>query len=79
MLKPNDKVALLKFMKEWCKPMQDIFNQRFGRNKIGHILIALDTGAEPTVSYVTNLRDADFKRCLQMLSQTVNDRRIITQ
>lgn len=79
MLPTRDKDAMLKFMKDWCKPMQDIFNGRFGKNKIGHILITLDTGNEPTVSYVTNLRDADFKRAMQMLAHKVNERTIITQ
>lgn len=78
MLPQKDKDALLKFMHDWLKPMQDILNTRFGRNKIGHILITLDTGNEPTVSYVTNLRDRDFKRCLQMLATVVNERKVIT-
>ena len=78
MLKPNDKTALLKFLKDWAKPMQEIFNQRFGKNKIGHIIIAVDTGNEPTITYSTNLRDGDFKRLLKILSDKVNDRTIIT-
>lgn len=78
MLKPKDKEALLRFLKDWAKPMQSIFNERFGKNRIGHIIIATDTGNEPTVSYVTNLRDADFKRLMRMLADKVNDRTIIT-
>ncbi len=76
MLKPNDKTALLKFLKDWAKPMQVIFDQRFGKNKIGHVIIAVDTGNEPTITYSTNLRDGDFKRLLKILSDKVNDRSI---
>ena len=79
MLQTRDKEALLKFLKDWAKPMQEIFNQRFGKNKVGHIIIAVSTDNEPTVSYCTNLRDADFKRCMQMLAAKVNERTIITQ
>lgn len=78
MLTPKDKDALLRFLKEWAKPMQEIFNQRFGKNKVGHIIIAVDTGAEPTISFTTNLRDADFKRCMQLLANKLNERRIVT-
>lgn len=77
MLRTKEKEALLQFMKDWCKPMTDILNARFGKGKIGHILITLDTGNEPTVTYVTNLRDGDFKRCLQMLATKLNERIII--
>jgi len=77
MLPTKDKEALLQFLKDWAKPMQEIFNNRFGKNKIGHIIIALDTGNEPTVSFTTNLRDRDFKRCLRMLADRVNESRII--
>ena len=77
MLKENDKTALLKFLKEWAKPMQEIFNQRFGARKIGHIIIAVDTGNEPTITFTTNLRDGDFKRCMKVLSDRVNESRII--
>lgn len=78
MLRTKDKEALLQFLKDWAKPMQEIFDSRFGKSKIGHILIALDAGNEPTVCYVSNLRDADFKRCMKMLADKVNDTRIIT-
>lgn len=78
MLQPNDKTALLKFLKEWASAAQEIFNARFGKNKIGHIFIAIDTDNEPTITYATNLRDADFKRALKLLADKVNDRTIIT-
>ena len=77
MLQTKDKESLLKFLQDWAKAMQEIFNQRFGLNKLGHIIIALDVGKEPTVSFATNLRDADFKRCLRMLADRVNEARII--
>lgn len=78
MLQTKDKEALLQFLKDWAKAMQQIFDARFGKNKVGHIIIALDTGNEPTVTYVSNLRDGDFKRCLKMLADKVNERTIIT-
>lgn len=78
MLTPKDKTALLTFLKDWAKPMQEILNQRFGKNKVAHILIAIDTGAEPTITYSSNLRDADFKRCMKILADKVNERSIIT-
>ena len=78
MLTPADKESLLRFLKDWAKAMQEIFNARFGKNKLGHILIAIDTGAEPTITYSTNLRDADFKRAMKLLADKVNDRSIIT-
>lgn len=78
MLRTKDKDALLQFMHDWVKPMRSLLDARFGKNKIGHILITLDTGNEPTVNYVTNLRDRDFKRCMQLLANKVNETRIIT-
>lgn len=78
MLRTKEKEAILKFMHDWCKPMQVLLDTRFGKRKIAHILITLDTGNEPTVNYVTNLRDGDFKRCLRMLADRVNEARIIT-
>ena len=78
MLRTPDREALVQFMKDWVKPMKHIFDQRFGKNKIGYILITLDTGNEPTVNYITNLRDRDFKRCLQMLADKVNETHILT-
>lgn len=78
MLQTRDKEALLKFMKEWCKPMTEILNARFGKAKIGHILITISTDNEPTVTYTTNLRDGDFKRCITMLAAKLNDRKIET-
>lgn len=77
MLQTKDKEALLKFLKDWAKPMQVIFDERFGKSKIAHIIIALDVGNEPTVSFVSNLRDSDFKRCLKLLAEKVNETRII--
>ena len=77
MLQTKDKESLLTFLKGWAKPMQEILDHRFGKSKIGHILIALDAGNEPTVCYVSNLRDPDFKRCMQMLASKVNETRII--
>ena len=76
MLQQKDKDALLRFLKDWAKAMQEIFNSRFGKNKLGHIIIAIDTGNAPTITYVTNLRDNDFKRALKLLSDTVNSRTI---
>ena len=78
MLAPKDKEALLRFLKDWAKAMQEIFNQRFGKNKLGHIIIAIDTGNEPTITYETNLRERDFQRCMKLLADKVNERRIIT-
>ena len=78
MLKPADKTALLKFLKDWAKAMQEVFNARFGKNKIGHIIIAVDTQNEPTITYETNLRERDFQRCMRLLADKVNDRSIIT-
>ena len=78
MLTTKDKESLLKFLKEWAKPMQELLNQRFGKNKIGHIIIAVDTGNSPNITYSTNLRDGDFKRLLKILSDKVNDRTIVT-
>ena len=78
MLTPNDKTALLKFLKDWARPMQDIFNARFGNRRVGHIIIAVETGNQPTVSFTTNLHDNDFKRCMRMLADKVNESRIIT-
>lgn len=78
MLQTRDKEVLLQFLKDWCKPMTEILNLRFGRGKIGHIIIAVSTDNEPTITYVTNLRDADFKRCLQLLAAKLNARKIQT-
>lgn len=78
MLQTKDKEDLLRFLKDWAKAMQEIFNARFGKNKLGHIIIAIDTAAEPTITYETNLRDADFKRAMKLLADKVNDRTIIT-
>lgn len=78
MLRTKDKDALLKFMHDWLKPMNELLAARFGKNKIGHILICLDTGNEPTVNYVTNLRDGDFKRCMKLLADKLNETRVIT-
>ena len=77
MLNPKDKDVLLRFLKDWAKPLQEILNARFGKNKIGHLLITVDTGNNPTVTYTTNLRDGDFKRLLHMLATHVNESRII--
>lgn len=76
MLTTHDKEALLQFLKDWCKPMTEILNSRFGRGKVGHILIAVSTDNEPTISYTTNLRDGDFKRCIQLLADKINERKI---
>ena len=76
MLQTRDKEALLQFLKDWAKAMQQIFDARFNKNKVAHIIIALDTGNEPTVTYVTNLRDADFKRVMRLLADKVNERKI---
>ena len=76
MLQTRDKEALLRFLKDWAKAMQTIFDARFNKNKVAHIIIALDTGNEPTVTYVTNLRDADFKRVMRLLADKVNERKI---
>ena len=76
MLQTKDKEALLKFLKEWAKAMQHIFDARFHKNKLAHIIIALDTGNEPTITYTTNLRDGDFKRCLRLLADKVNEQKI---
>jgi hypothetical protein len=78
MLKPTDKTALLKFLKDWAKAMQEIFNERFGKNKVGHIIIAVDTGNNPTITYETNLRERDFQRCMRLLADKVNDKSIVT-
>ena len=77
MLNQVDKDALLQFLKDWAKPMVEIFNARFGKNKIGYILIGMSTDNEPTVSYTTNLREADFKRAMRLLADKLNDSRII--
>lgn len=77
MLNPKDKEALLRFIKDWAKPMQEILNQRFGKDKVGHIIIAVDTGRNPNVSFTTNLKDSDFKRLLKILSDKLNERKII--
>lgn len=79
MLSPKDKEQLLRFLKDWAKPMQEILDQRFGKRKIGHVIIAVDTGNSPNITYSTNLREADFKRLLQLLSDKVNARRILTE
>ena len=76
MLQTKDKEALLQFLKDWAKPMQEIFDARFNKNKVAHIIIALDTGNEPTITYVTNLRDADFKRAMRLLADKLNERKI---
>ena len=76
MLQTRDKEALLQFLKDWAKPMTDILDARFGKRKVAHIIIALSTDNEPTVTYVTNLRDADFKRALRLLADKVNERKI---
>lgn len=78
MLNQKDKDALLQFLKDWAKPLNEILEARFGKNKVGHVIIAVDTGNEPNISYTTNLRDKDFKRLLEVLNKKVNDRRIIT-
>ena len=77
MLNPKDKEALLRFLKDWAKPLQEILNARFGKGKLGHVLITVDTGNNPTVTFTTNLRDQDFKRLLHMLSTHLNESRII--
>ncbi len=76
MLQTRDKEALLRFLKDWAKATQEIFDARFHKNKVAHIIIALSTDNEPTVTYVTNLRDADFKRALRLLADRVNERKI---
>lgn len=78
MLTPKDKQALLKFLKDWSKPLNEILNARFGKRKVAHILIAIDTETNPSITYTTNLRDGDFKRCLKLLSDNMNERRIET-
>lgn len=77
MLTPKDKEQLLKFLKDWAKPLQEILDARFGKGKIGHVIISIDTGYQPNVTFTTNLRDADFKRLLKMLSDKVNSSVII--
>ena len=76
MLQTRDKEALLRFLKDWAKAMQQIFDARFNKNKLAHIIIALDTGNEPTITYVSNLRDGDFKRVMHLLADKVNERKI---
>lgn len=78
MLQTRDKEALLRFLKDWAKPMNELLEARFGKRKIGHIIIAISTDNEPTITYSTNLRDRDFKRCLRLLADKVNERRIET-
>ena len=77
MLPTRDKDVLLTFIKDWGATMQKLFDTRFGKRKVAHIIIALDTGNEPTVSFTTNLRDGDFKRCLKMLADKVGEVKII--
>ena len=77
MLQTKDKEALLQFLKDWAKPLTKILDARFGKNKLGHILIAVDTGNTPTITFATNLRDADFKCCLRLLADKVNESKII--
>ena len=76
MLNTHDKEALLQFLKDWAKAMQQILDARFHKNKVAHIIIALDTGNEPTITFATNLRDADFKRALRILADRINERKI---
>ena len=76
MLQTRDKEALLQFLKDWTKALQEIFDARFNKNKLAHIVITLDTGNEPTITYVTNLRDGDFKRVMQLLTDKLNERKI---
>lgn len=78
MLTTSDKNSLLHFLKDWSKPMTAILEARFGKRKIAHILIAVSTDNEPTITYTTNLRDGDFKRCLRLLADKVNERKIET-
>ena len=77
MLSPKDKDILLRFLRDWAKPLQELLNQRFGKNKLGHVIITVDTGNNPNVTYTTNLRDADFKRLLRVLGDRVNESRIV--
>jgi len=77
MLKPADKESLLRFLKDWGRAMNELMTQRFGKNKVGHILIAVDTGNDPTVVYETNLRERDFQRCMKLVADKVNDKSII--
>ena len=76
MLQTKDKEAILKFLMGWAKAIQEILDARFNKNKVAHIIIALSTDNEPTVTYVTNLRDADFKRVLRLLADKVNERKV---
>lgn len=78
MLQTRDKEALLRFLKDWAKPMTNILDARFGKRKVGHIIIAISTDNEPTITYTTNLRDGDFKRALRLLADKVNERVIET-
>jgi len=77
MLNPKDKEVIVRSMAKWAEAMQHSFDVRFGKKKIGHVIITLDTGSEPTVNWSTNLRDSDFKRLLKMLAERVDSSRIL--
>lgn len=78
MLSPKDKETLLRFLKDWAKPLQALLDARFGKAKLGHVIITVDTGDNPNVTFATNLRDADFKRLMRTLSDKVDSRIIHT-
>lgn len=66
---PNDRRELQAAMKSWGETMKAMLDGRFGKGKVGYILILAPIGRESSLSWISDLSFASCKATFEALQQ----------
>lgn len=67
-----DKVPDLEMaMRFWAGEMTKALNQKFGKDKVGHILIVFPFGRNPKASWISNARAGSVIEMLRSLADHI--------
>lgn len=58
-------------MRSWAKEMSLALNDRFGKDKVGHILILFPFGQTTNASWISNARRASVVAMLRLLADYI--------
>jgi hypothetical protein len=58
-------------MRFWAKEMSLALNERFGKDKVGHILILFPFGQTTSASWISNARRASVVAMLRLLADYI--------
>lgn len=76
-LKKKFKVESEEAMRYWSDNIKAMLASRFGKSKVGHILILFPFGAEVSPSWISDATRDSVAKMLRKLADHLDDRRII--